>query len=407
MKIMICNASLIALSLLAIGPKTHAQDIRIVGEGADRKLPISLTHLKATSEQGPEREFLAALSTALNRSGWFSVTAEASAPLQIHGSIQVENGDIVAQAEVVNQATGKSYFSRIYRDDEQQPHIPAHALTDAVVEAVKGVPGIATTRIVMVGSREGNKDLYLIGTGGHDFTQLTRDGAPSLSPSWSPDAEQIYYTSFVRGFPDAYSIELASGRRTRVANYPGINAGATVSPNGRYLAIILSKEGNPELYVRDKRSGKLTRITRTPHASEASPTWSPDSQQIAYVSDSTGSPQVYVVSRTGGRPVRISFRGRENVSPSWGPDGRIAYSSRRDGRYQICIYNPTTREEQQLTRDPVDHENPSWAPNARHIVYSRTEGYSSAVYILDTLGDPQVRLTAFSGDWYFPAWSPR
>jgi len=383
-----------------------AQDIRIVGEGTDGKITISLATLTAGSGTA-ERQFMETLRSDLNRSGWFTVATGPTAVIQVHGSCRTSGGTLEAHAEVLNAATRKSYFSRVYREDVSRSHVAAHALADAIVEAVKGVPGIASTRIAMVGAREGKKDLYFIGADGKDLVQFTRDGVPCLAPAWSPDALSIFYTSFVRGFPDVYRIDLASGRRSRAAAYPGVNAGAKVSPDGRFLALVLSKDGNPEIYVQELAGGRLTRITRTPHAAEASPVWSPDGRQLAYVSDSAGAPHIYVVSSSGGSAVRITFRGNENVSPSWARDGRLVYSSRRDGRYQLVVYDPRTRAETQVTSAPVHHEGPSWAPNSRHIVYSRTEGYSSSVYILDTMGDAQVRLTELKGDWYFPAWSPR
>jgi len=186
-----------------------------------------------------------------------------------------------------------------------------------------------------------------------------------------------------------------------------VNAGAAISPDGRLMALTLSKDGNPELYIKNLGSGKLTRLTKTGTAAEASPTWSPDGKKIAFVSDSSGSPQIYIVSSRGGKARRVTHRGNENVSPDWGPDGRIAFSSKRSGRYQICVMDPERHTEEQLTSDYVDHEQPSWAPDGRHIAYARTEGYVSDVYILDTMGDAPLRLTRLKGNWYAPAWSPK
>lgn len=392
-------------SLLVSINSLVAQDIRIVGTGGDDKLALSLTALKV-SGTAPEKQFLEVLGADLVRSGWFHLNG-ASPVIAIRGSSKAVGGTLEVNCEVVNRATGKSYFSRVYRQEATHAPVLAHAVADAIVEAVKGVKGIASTRIAMIGSRGGKKELYVVGSDGQQLVPLTRDGSPCLSPAWSPDARKLFYTSFVRGFPDIYRIDLDSGRRTRVVAFPGINTGAQVSPDGRFLALVLSKDGNPEIYTRQIGRDKVIRITRTSHAAEASPTWSPDGRKLAFVSDSTGAPQVYIIGRTGGKPKRITFRGNENVSPSWGPDGRLVYSSRRQGRYQLCIYDPKTRREQQITSDTADHENPSWAPDARHIAYSRTEGYSSSVYILDTMGDPELKLTPLKGDWYFPAWSPR
>ncbi len=397
---------MVSILVLSVGSVALGEDIRIVGEGANKKLTLAVGEL-AVGAGAPEREFVKVLKADLTRSGWFSVVAGKTATVLVGGKVSSVGGQLSATCDVRNGATGKRYFSRVFTRQPGEARQLAHVVADAIVEAVKGVRGIASTRIVLIGSANAKKDIFVCDADGGGMLQLTRDGAPCLSPTWSPDADQLFYTSFYRGFPDVYRVQLSTGKRNRVASYPGINAGADVSPDGGFLALALSKDGNPELYVMDLRSGELSRLTKTRYAAEASPSWSPDGSKIAFVSDSTGSPQVYIISRRGGKPKRVTFRGKENVSPDWGPDGRIAFSSRRLGRYHICVLDPVKRVEVQVTSDHVDHESPSWAPDARHIAYARTEGYSSDVYVLDTLGDAQVRLTRFQGEWYAPCWAPK
>jgi len=395
-----------ALLVIAFSPAgAQVVDLRIVTPGSDAKIPLSLRELTGGATAA-EKQFLDVLRADLARSGWFTISDTAPVVV-LRGTAKAAGSTLETRCEVLNQATGKSYFSRVFREEATRAPAAAHAVADAVIEAVKGIKGIASTRIALIGSREGKKDLYVVGVDGQDLVQLTRDGVPCLSPAWTPDAASLFYTSFVRGFPDIYRVDLGSRVRTRAVAFPGMNTGAQVSPDGRLLALVLSKDGNPEIYTQELAGGKLTRVTRTLNAAEASPVWSPDGRQLAFVSDTTGAPQIYVTGREGGKPQRISFQGNENVSPSWGPDGRLAYSSRRLGRYQICVFDPRTKQDQQVTSAAADHENPSWAPNARHIVYSRTEAYSASIYILDTMGDPQLKLTTLKGDWYFPVWSPR
>lgn len=392
--------------LVLVGNYARAEDIRIVGSGGVSKINITLEQMKGT-RQKEGLLFYSVLKADLKRSGWFSLQNKQKSQISVRGKLSVAGGNVVAACEVINLASGRRYLSQSYQSPASNTRELAHKVADAIVYAVKGVPGMASSRLAMIASQKGKKDIVICDADGHGVIQLTRDGAHCLSPAWAPSGKVLYYTSFFRGFPDVYRIDLASGKRKRVASYPGINAGADISPNGKLMALTLSKDGNPELYVRNLRSGKLTRLTKTINAAEASPSWSPDGRQIAFVSDSTGAPQVYIISASGGRPRRITFRGSENVSPDWGPDGRIAYSSKRGGRYQICVVDPVKRLEKQITSEYVDHEQPCWAPDRRHIACTRTEGYISSVYILDTLGDAPVRLTQFKGDWYSPAWSPR
>ena len=40
-----------------------------------------------------------------------------------------------------------------------------------------------------------------------------------------------------------------SGARERLTQFPGINSSPIFSPDGRQLALVLSRDGNPEIYV--------------------------------------------------------------------------------------------------------------------------------------------------------------
>ncbi|MBN1557200.1 MAG: PD40 domain-containing protein, partial [Lentisphaerae bacterium] len=317
-------------------------------------------------------------------------------------------GDILdVRCDVRHRTDGRRYLARRLSENPRLARRAAHRLADEIVAAVTGKPGIAATTIALIGVQNGTRDLYLCDADGEGMRRVTRDRAVCLSPAWTPDAQALVYTSFHRGFPDVYRIDLQSGSRVRLAGFPGLNAAADVSPDGRAIALTLSKDGNPELYVMDLRSRYLSRQTRTRYAAEASPSWSPDGNRIVFVSDRSGSPQLYIMRRDGGPHERLSYRGTENVSPDWGPHGEIAFTSRRDGRYNVYVIDPATRAERAVGGTGADFEDPSWAPDGRHLVCTRTAAHHTEVYILDTLGDPPLRLTALAGEWHFPAWSPK
>ncbi len=380
----------------------HAADVEIVKAGSI-KTALSLKDMR-TDSRAVSQTFRQVLQADLERSGWFEITSS-GASVDVSGVCQGSGDQLAGQCRVVNIITGKTLLSKSLRDTAANARQLAHRTADAIVRAVKGVPGIASTQIVMVGARVGKQDLYLCDADGERLRRATHDKAVCLSPSWGKGVSEILYTSFHNGYPDAYRIDLSGGRRTRLAAYPGLNSGAVLSPDGRRIAVTLSKDGNPDLYVKDLRSGVLSRITRTPYAAEASPSWSPDGKQLVFVSDRSGRPQLYVQALHGRAAKRLTYEGRENAAPDWAADGRIAYSSRRRGAYEICIYDPAVRRHTQLTDGSADWEDPSWAPDSRHIVCTRTAGYRSHLYILDVLGDPPLRLTSSEGDWYSPDWS--
>lgn len=378
--------------------------VRVI-KSADRKITIDLSGMRPAGDSASQT-FFRTLENDLHLSGWFAPSRSAG-ELRLTGSVALSGGELKAVCQIFRTGDSSLLFSKSFRMETDQARRLAHFAADQIVEAITGHKGIASCRIALIGNRTGSKELYLCDADGGSLMQYTRDGKIVVGPNWGPDGHSIVYTSFLRGFPDVYRIDLQRGRREMVASYGGLNTGAALSPNGRELALILSKDGNPELYIKNLRSGRVTRLTGTRRATEASPAWSPDGQQLVYVSDQSGTPQLYIISREGGRPRRLSSRGSENVAPDWGPNGLVACSSRSGRQYQIAVINPSTGETRYLPTSAGDWEDPSWAPDGRHIFAARSLQYQSALYLLDTVRDAPVALLTRNGNWFSPACSPR
>ena len=399
MRILTAVLSVLVMSCLV--PLVTAAQITIVKAGAS-KSTIDLSGL--TSSGSGASLFHRVLENDLGHSGCLTVISGGGAAYRVTGACADAGGNLSVECHVTG-SNGRDYLDKTYSEESGKARKLAHKVADEILWAVKEVKGIASTRLVMVGNVRGKKDLYMCDADGGGMVQLTRDGAPCITPRWSRDGDSLVYTSYKSGYPDVYILDINSYEWRRVANFPGLNCGGTFSPSGRDLALILSKDGNPELYTMKLRGGQLTRITQTPRIAEASPCWSPDGNEIVYVSNAARLPQLYLSDLEGGQR-RINVAGSENVAPDWGAAG-IVHCSRREGHYVICVYDPSSGKDVQITNDMDDSTDPSWAPDGRHVACTRTAGHHSDVYILDTQGDPPVRLTTMQGEWYCPAWSPK
>ena len=75
-----------------------------------------------------------------------------------------------------------------------------------------------------VGSVNGRKDLYLCDADGAGARNVTKRGAVCLTPAWTPNADSLLFTWFVKGFPDVYKLDLVQSKASRFAGFPGLNA---------------------------------------------------------------------------------------------------------------------------------------------------------------------------------------
>ncbi len=365
-----------------------APTIHVSKEGANRVV------VSIETAGGPSAAaYRSSLQRNLDRTGYFQVGP--------NGQIRVTG---VPGGTVTAVGGGKQVSLSAAVTDDKSARMAARQMSDAIVKAYTGAPGFAMERIAFV-NRKGpdNAELYMCYPDGYDIRQITSDGRAAVGPRWAPNKNDIYYTGFLQRTPLVYRLDVSTGRRSLLAQFKGLATGAAVSPDGKSCAIVLSYQGNPELYVLDFATKRVTRMTRTPTASEASPCWSPDGRQIAYVSDETRHPQVYIVDVATKKARRITTHGSENTNPDWGADGALTWCTKRGGENYVAVMDPAQGEgSTRLVTKGGTWEHPSWAADGRHVIAS----CDRALYIVDTApdGDRPVRLFPNAGNWMNPAW---
>jgi TolB protein len=296
---------------------------------------------------------------------------------------------------------GKSLTSTEAVTDAKSARMAARRLADAMCQSYGQQKGFACDRIAFV-NRKGsdNAELCMCYPDGYDIRQLTSDAKATVGPRWKT-ANALYYTGFLSAGPQVYEVNVDTGSRARPWSFKGLATGAAVSPDGTKVAIILSFQGNPELYI--LQGGRYVRLTNTPNATEGQPSWSPDGKKIVYVSDETRRPQLYIIDVATKQKRRLTSKGSQNVDPDWGDDGRITYITKRGGA-QVAVMNPAEGEASaRLVTQPGTWEHPSWSRDRRHVVASRDK----ALFIVDTLedGDAPRQVFRANGNWITPSWS--
>jgi TolB protein len=303
------------------------------------------------------------------------------------------------------QLTGQQYFT----SPDNFRRI-AHIIADAIYERLTGEKGYFDTRIVFV-DETGPKDrrikrLALMDQDGANVRYLTRGEDLVLTPRFSPTTQEITYMSFGQGDPRVYLLNVETGQREIVGNFPGMTFSPRFSPDGQRVIMSLQQGGNSNLFVMDLRSKATTRLTDAP-AIDTAPCYSPDGTRVCFESDRGGRQQVYVMPAHGGAAQRISFGDGSYSTPVWSPRGDfIAFTKQTQGGFAIGIMKPDGAGERILT-EGYHNEGPTFAPNGRVLMFFRDPAGTGgpSLFTIDVTGrnEQRVATPSFASD---PAWSP-
>jgi TolB protein len=351
-----------------------------------------LSKLVPVSVEGFTGEAAAAIRFDLEVAG-FEITQADKAMLLVSGS---------SGASLTGRVTDRSrnvLLSKQYTG--ASPRAQAHAFTDEIVALLPGRQGIARTKIAFRVETRGISEIYLADYDGYNAVPVTQDKTINRDVAWVPGQRTLYYTSYRTGNPYVYSHNLQSGARQLVAGFSGVNAAPAVSPDGRRVAMILSKAGSPDVYVANADGSNLRRLTSTKE-DESSPCWSPDGRKICFASRAGGWAQLYTVSADGGPMTRLTTtEASRTTEPDWSPDGKTIVFTAQMGGFQICTVPATGGRATIL----VAGEDPSWAPNSRTVIFTRRAGGERVLSLLDVPTKRVKDIRRISGNCSQAAWA--
>ena len=301
------------------------------------------------------------------------------------------------------QLDGKQYFTT--QDNWRRI---GHIISDAIYERLTGEKGYFDSRVVFVDETGPKthriKRLAIMDQDGASVRYITRGDDLVLTPRFNPSTQEITYMSYGQEGPRVYLLNIETGQREIVGNFPGMTFAPRFSPDGQRVIMSLQQGGNANLFTMDLRSKQTTRLTDTA-AIDTAPCYSPDGKYICFESDRGGSSQIYVMAASGGQAQRISFGEGRHSTPVWSPRGDyISFTGQAGGQFSIGILKPDGSGERVLTAG-FHNEGPTFAPNGRVIMFFRDLGPGPYLYTIDITGRNELKepTPSFGSD---PAWSP-
>ena len=287
----------------------------------------------------------------------------------------------------------------------------AHIIADAIYERLTGEKGYFDTRVVFIdesGAKTARKKrLAIMDQDGANVRYLSDGRSMAMTPRFSPTRQEITYMSYESGQPQVYLLQIETGQRELVGNFPGMTFAPRFSPDGQKVIMsLLRDDGNSNIFSMDLRSRTTTRLTNS-SAIDTSPSYSPDGSKVVFTSDRGGQPQIYIMGADGSGQTRVSFGGGSYSTPVWSPRGDlIAFTKQSGGQFQIGVMK-TDGSGERILSTGFQQEGPTWAPNGRVVMFFRDQpgGGGPKLYSVDLTGrnEQAIPTSGFASD---PAWSP-
>ncbi len=180
-------------------------------------------------------------------------------------------------------------------------------------------------------SFKGNPDIYLIRRDGRYTRQLTTNKSIEEAPCFSPNGQEIVFTTDRTGFPQIYIMNSDGSNVRPLVRMPGYSCDTAqwspVPVGGAYGTHRIAFRAYPiggargDIYSVNSDGTDLVNLTQLQDRYDNSnPSWSPDGQYIAFSSTRAGGKaEIWVMRADGSNPRRVTYVPGQNLSPAWSP----------------------------------------------------------------------------------------
>ena len=242
------------------------------------------------------------------------------------------------------------------------------------------------------------QDIFLtpLSDGGRS-RQLTRDNAWISGLTWTPDGNEIVFSSRRAGDATLWRISASAGTPERL---PAVGGDADFPA--------IARQGHRAAFVRSTIRKSFWRLDLSPEGlrrppvrlvmssrNDGSPMLSPDGRHIAFTSNRSGTTEVWICDSNGANAVQLTSLGFAR-DPYWSPDGRnIVFEARPRDRNQLFVVAADGGVRRQLTS--YEGYYPSWSRDGRWIYfYSRRSG-TIETWKIPAEGGDGIQLTKGGG----------
>ena len=171
-----------------------------------------------------------------------------------------------------------------------------------------------------------------------------RPGDQQGNPDWSPNGLQIAFSSdrnsdwefdIWGGNWEVYVMTPDGANLINLTKHPAKDGSPDWSPDGNQIAFSSNRDGNREVYVMNADGTNPINLTNHP-ARDGGPAWSPDGTRIAFSTNRDGNWEkkpndnweVYVMNADGTNPINLTNHPAWDSGPAWEPAPALSVSSK-------------------------------------------------------------------------------
>jgi Tol biopolymer transport system component/DNA-binding winged helix-turn-helix (wHTH) protein len=260
-------------------------------------------------------------------------------------------------------------------------------------------------------------DLYVLSlatdyTAQGDPTWLRPANAWNFAPAWTPDGQEIVFSSTTgmlvgnRGLvPRAGPMGLWRVRVSKQATPRKVDFAS-----GQTSAPAVSRQLNRLAYVEGKLDTNIWRIDLRDTGSrpsapaqfiastrpEFTPVFSPDGKKIVFVSERSGAPEVWVCDSDGSNPVQLTSLARPTIwGPQWSWDGQnIAFWIQEE----VYVVSANGGVPRRLVTRPTGGQWPYWARDGQSLYFASGDRNGTEVWKMRSTGGGAIQVTRNGGD---------
>ena len=192
----------------------------------------------------------------------------------------------------------------------------------ASFKGINGAPSFSPDgrRLALTLSRSGNPEIYVMDLASKALTQVTRHYGIDTEAVWTADGQNLVFTSDRAGKPQLYQVPASGGDASRLSFQGDSNAKASISFDGKKIAMAQGSGNVYRIAVLDRSFGGAGRWqTLSPGNLDESPSFAPNASMLLYATKEGRRGVLFAVSADGSVRQRLVLADGDVREPAWSP----------------------------------------------------------------------------------------